>query len=88
MRTGELAGAQECARTGDLTNAQECAHTGELTGARECECTGELSSVYAFNGISDRVILLQFMDSIGNINHTVSIFAKWIFVSTLRKFYL
>ena len=85
MRTRELAGAQECARTGDLTDAQECAHTGELTGARECECTGELSSVYAFNGIIDRVTLLQFMDSIENINHAVSIFAKWIFDSNLKK---
>ena len=85
MRTRELTGAQEYVRTGDLTDARECAHTGDLTGAQEFACTGELASVYALNGISDRVTLLQFMDSIGNINHAVSIFAKWIFDSNLKK---
>ena len=37
------------------------------------------------NGISENVTLVQLMDSIGNVNHAISIVDYWIFDSNYRK---
>ena len=37
------------------------------------------------NNISEYVTLLQLMDSVGNVNHAISVFVKWIFDSNYRK---
>ena len=45
----------------------------------------KLRILFALNDISDNVTLLQLMDSIGNVNHGVSIVGKLIFYSKLKK---
>ena len=45
-------------------------------------CVLELESVYALSGISDCVTVLQFIYSIVNVNHAVSIFL----IQTLRNY--
>ena len=42
-------------------------------------------SSYAFYDTNDNFTLVQLIDSIGNVNHAVSIFGKWIFDSNFRK---
>ena len=37
------------------------------------------------NNISEHFTLVQIMDSIGNVNHAVSVVSKWIFDSNFRK---
>ena len=43
-------------------------------------------SYYILNNISDYVTLVQLMDSLGNMNHAVSIFGKWIFDYNYKKY--
>ena len=43
---------------------------------------------YAFdilNDISEDVTLVQLMDSLGNVNHAISIVGHWIFDSNYKK---
>ena len=37
------------------------------------------------NDISEDVTLVQFMDSLGNVNHAISILGHWIFYSNYEK---
>ena len=37
------------------------------------------------NDISENVTLVQLMDSIGNVNHSISIVGHWIFDSNYNK---
>ena len=37
------------------------------------------------NDISENVTLVQLMDSIGNVNHSISIVGHWIFDSNYKK---
>ena len=36
-------------------------------------------------GISENVTLVQLMDSLGNVNHAISVVGKWIFDSNYEK---
>ena len=49
------------------------------------EYTIQRGSYAAIISISDHVKLLQLMDSIGNVNHVVTIVGKWIFDSNSKK---
>ena len=40
------------------------------------------------NSISEYVTLVQLMDSVGNVNHAVSVVGKWIFDSNDKKSFL
>ena len=43
---------------------------------------------YAFdilNDIGEDVILVQLMDSLGNVNHAISVVGYWIFDSNYKK---
>ena len=40
---------------------------------------GETGTFDILNNISEHVILLQPIDSIGNVNYAVSVVANWIF---------
>ena len=40
---------------------------------------------YTMNNISEHVKLVQLMESLGNVNHTVSVVGKWIFYSNYKK---
>ena len=44
------------------------------------EKLNKTSCFYMMNNISNHVTLLQFMDSLGNANHAVSVVGKWIFI--------
>ena len=37
------------------------------------------------NDISENVTLVQLMDSLGNVNHAISILGHWIFYSNYKK---
>ena len=40
---------------------------------------------YILNGISENVTLMQLMDTLGNVNHDISIVGYWIFDSNYKK---
>ena len=39
------------------------------------------------NNISENVTLVQMIDSLGNVNHAVSVVRKWILIPTTKKIY-
>ena len=41
--------------------------------------------IYILNNISENITLVQLMDSIGNVNHDISIVGHWIFDSNYEK---
>ena len=41
--------------------------------------------IYIINNISENITLVQLMDSIGNVNHDISIVGHWIFDSNYEK---
>ena len=40
---------------------------------------------YILKDISEHVTLVQLMDSLGNLNHAISVFGSWIFDSNYKK---
>ena len=40
---------------------------------------------YILAGISENCTLIQFMDSLGNVNHAISVVGYWIFDSNYEK---
>ena len=39
------------------------------------------------NNFIKHVTLVQIMDSVGNVNHSVSVFGKWIFDSNCQQYF-
>ena len=51
-----------------------------------CNNENKIVSFNILNNISEHVTLVQFMDSIGNVNHAVSVVGSWIFDSKYKKY--
>ena len=47
----------------------------------------KIDSITILSNISDNVELVQFMESLGNMNHSLSVSARWIFDTNYQNIY-